>query len=117
MLTPMRKWWCWLKAAWSRRKPESPERRRALALIAAIDGGGGARLGNPARVNDIARGLGLDIASRKAPVESTIARIRQALDFKASGAMIKTRRLDAQPAQVLQASAGLCWLAFIAAPA
>ncbi|HOE41869.1 MAG TPA: hypothetical protein PLB25_09610 [Rhodoferax sp.] len=82
MLISMRKWWCWLKAVWSGRKPESHERRRALALIAAIDAGGVPL--NPARVNDIARGLGLEV-SRKAPVESTIARIRRALDFKASG--------------------------------
>jgi hypothetical protein len=45
-------------------------------LIAAIDAGGLPL--NPARVNDIARSLGLEVSS-KAPVEETIGRIRRAL--------------------------------------
>lgn len=49
---------------------------QARALIAAIDAGGLPL--NPARVNHIARNLGLEV-SRRAPVEETIARIRAAL--------------------------------------
>jgi hypothetical protein len=37
---------------------------------------------NAARVNDIARGLGLEVSTR-ARVEDTIARIRRALDRQA----------------------------------
>lgn len=54
------------------------DRQRALDLIAAIDAGGMPL--NPARVNDIARRLGLEV-SIKAPVEETIARIRAALAY------------------------------------
>lgn len=53
------------------------ETRQARALIAAIDAGGIPL--NPAKVNEIARNLGLDV-SRKAPVEETIRRIRAALE-------------------------------------
>ncbi len=71
-------WWARLRARW--RPPGaaggSPERQRALALVAAIDAGGLPL--NPARVNDIARQLGLEV-SRHAPVEHTVARIRAAL--------------------------------------
>ena len=49
---------------------------RAEQLIAAIDRGGVPL--NAARVNAIARDLGLEV-SRQAPVEETIQRIRQAL--------------------------------------
>lgn len=49
---------------------------RARALIAAVDRGGIPL--NPARVNAIARDLGLEI-SRQAAVEETIERIRTAL--------------------------------------
>jgi hypothetical protein len=59
----------------------SPERRRALDLIAAIDAGGLPL--NPARVNDIARKLGLEV-STTAPMEETIARIRTALAHQPS---------------------------------
>jgi hypothetical protein len=45
-------------------------------LIAAIDAGGLPL--NPARVNDIARQLGLEVSS-KAPMPLTVERIRQAL--------------------------------------
>jgi hypothetical protein len=45
-------------------------------LVSAIDAGGLPL--NPARVNDIARQLGLEVSSR-APMEQTIERIRQAL--------------------------------------
>jgi hypothetical protein len=54
--------------------PPSAE-AQALALIAAIDRGGIPL--NVARVNHIARELGLEV-SAKAPVEETIARIRAA---------------------------------------
>lgn len=49
---------------------------RARQLIAAVDRGGIPL--NPAKVNAIARDLGLDVA-RHAPVEATLERIRRAL--------------------------------------
>ncbi|MCE1181592.1 MAG: hypothetical protein LWW81_04690 [Rhodocyclales bacterium] len=52
------------------------ELERARLLIAAIDRGGVPL--NPARVNAIARDLGLEV-SRKARVEDTIERIRLAV--------------------------------------
>ena len=58
-----------------------PERQRALDLIAAIDAGGIPL--NAARVNDIARRLGLEV-SIEAPMEATIARIRAVLAQTAS---------------------------------
>lgn len=51
----------------------NPEHARARALLAAIDAGGIPL--NPAKVNQIARDLGLEV-SREAPVEATVARIR-----------------------------------------
>lgn len=54
----------------------TPERRQALQLVAAIDKGGLPL--NPMKVNQIARGLGLEVSS-KAPMEATIERIREAL--------------------------------------
>lgn len=65
----------WLKAQLGGSRPRSPE-QRAQDLIAAIDAGGLPL--NPARVNDIARQLGLEV-STKAPMPQTIERIRQAL--------------------------------------
>ena len=59
----------------------SPERQRALDLIAAIDAGGIPL--NAARVNDIARRLGLEV-SIEARMEATIARIRTVLAQPAS---------------------------------
>ena len=59
--------------------PEAPplsEYARARQLIAAVDRGGIPL--NPARVNAIARDLGLEV-SRQAPLEETIQRIRLAL--------------------------------------
>lgn len=53
-----------------------PEVCRAWALIKAIDAGGVPL--NPAIVNQIGRGLGLEVSSR-APIDETIERIRQAL--------------------------------------
>ncbi|RZL04317.1 MAG: hypothetical protein EOP36_01370 [Rubrivivax sp.] len=59
-------------------QPEpSAEVRNARALMAAIDRGGLPL--NPARVNLIARQLGLEVSSR-APMDETIGRIRQALE-------------------------------------
>lgn len=52
------------------------EREQAQALIRAIDAGGVPL--NPARVNQIARSLGLEV-SPHAPMDDTIARIRAAL--------------------------------------
>lgn len=69
----------WLKKwmIWRKRPPSA--RQRALNLIAAVDAGGVPL--NPARVNDIARQLGLEV-SRKAPLEDTLARIRKALTYQ-----------------------------------
>lgn len=59
----------------------SPERQRAEALIAAVDAGGIPL--HPAKVNQIARDLGLAV-SREEPVEATISRIRAQLDIPAA---------------------------------
>ena len=59
-----------------RRTDPDPDRQRAIDLIAAVDAGGLPL--NPARVNDIGRRLGLEVAS-SSPVEQTIARIRALL--------------------------------------
>ena len=68
----------WIKAwlrRWRRTVPVS-DHQRALDLIAAVDAGGLPL--NPARVNAIARSLGMEVSTR-APVEETVQRIRQAL--------------------------------------
>lgn len=49
---------------------------RAKSLLAAVDRGGIPL--NPAKVNAIARDLGLEVSVR-APVEETVGRIRQAV--------------------------------------
>jgi len=72
----------WLKTLLSRRPAVPPERQRALDLIAAVDAGGLPL--NPARVNDIARRLGLEVSTRER-VDDTIVRIRKAL-ARSSGA-------------------------------
>ena len=66
----------WLRA--QRAAPAAPvsDRQRAIDLITAIDAGGLPL--NPARVNDIARRLGLEV-SRHAAMQDTIERIRAAL--------------------------------------
>ena len=66
----------WLRRWFSRSAALPPEIAQAKALIAAVDRGGVPL--NPARINAIARALGLEV-SRKAPVEETIERIRAAL--------------------------------------
>jgi len=80
-MSPMSSPWArirrWLKARLAGRPTACPERQRALDLIAAIDAGGMPL--NPARVNQIARDLGLEVSKRARP-EDTIARIRAALD-------------------------------------
>jgi hypothetical protein len=52
------------------------DRERAQALVRAIDAGGLPL--NPARVNQIARALGLEVSAH-APVAQTVERIRAAL--------------------------------------
>jgi hypothetical protein len=66
----------WLKTLFCGSNTASSEIERAKNLIAAIDRGGIPL--NPVRVNLIARDLGLEV-SRKAAVEETIQRIRQAI--------------------------------------
>ncbi|MCX8520309.1 MAG: hypothetical protein ORN28_02090 [Rhodoferax sp.] len=56
--------------------PAATPEQRARDLIAAIDAGGLPL--NPARINDIARQLGLEVSS-SAPMQHTIERIRQLL--------------------------------------
>ena len=73
---PGRKLLSRLKAVVLGAKTPPSDYERAQALIAAIDAGGLPL--NPARVNDIARRLGLDVSS-KAAVEDTVKRIRAAL--------------------------------------
>ena len=67
----------WLKNLFSTKPEVVCEITQARRLIAAVDRGGVPL--NPAKVNDIARNLGLEV-SRKAPVEETITRIRKALE-------------------------------------
>jgi hypothetical protein len=67
----------WLKNLFSTKPEVFCEITQARRLIAAVDRGGVPL--NPAKVNEIARNLGLEV-SRKAPVEETIARIRKALE-------------------------------------
>ena len=69
----------WLAGLLAPRKDPLPEWQRAADLITAIDAGGLPM--NPARVNDIARKLGLDVATT-APMEDTINRIRTALVYR-----------------------------------
>ena len=69
----------WLRRLLPGSKDPCPDRQRARELIAAIDAGGMPL--NAARVNDIARRLGLEVSTR-APVEDTIARIRAVLQHQ-----------------------------------
>jgi hypothetical protein len=66
----------WLKGLFITRVSLAPEIKRASEVIAAIDKGGMPL--NPARINEIARNLGLDVA-KKARIEDTIERIRIAV--------------------------------------
>ena len=69
----------WIVRVFGRQQDPHPEWRRAYDLINAIDAGGMPL--NAARVNHIARSLGLEV-STKAPVDQTIARIRAALAYR-----------------------------------
>jgi hypothetical protein len=66
----------WLKRFLGAPPAPTDEIAQARALIRAVDAGGVPL--NPARVNAIARALGLEVSS-KARVEETLARIRAAL--------------------------------------
>jgi hypothetical protein len=68
--------WIKLMALLLPARPSSAPEHQARALIKAIDAGGLPL--NAARVNDIARRLGLEVSTR-APMDETIARIRRAL--------------------------------------
>lgn len=76
----MRAWFVQFIARWRLgRRPgteNQDEIARAECLLAAVDRGGIPL--NPARVNQIARDLGLEV-SRQAPVGDTLQRIRAAL--------------------------------------
>jgi hypothetical protein len=65
----------WLKAFFAGNKAPTAV-QRAKALVAAVDAGGLPL--NPARVNDIARQLGLEVSTRAAMAD-TVERIRLAL--------------------------------------
>ena len=67
----------WLSKIFRMHGDITPELRRARALLKAIDTGGVPM--NPAKINEIARGFGLEV-SRTALVEDTIRRIREAVD-------------------------------------
>jgi hypothetical protein len=75
------KTWSWLRRWLHRGQPEAPEIACARDLVKAIDKGGVPL--NPARINAIARAIGLEV-SRKAPVEQTIQRLRDAIARSAS---------------------------------
>jgi hypothetical protein len=63
--------------AWLRRKPKlPPELQAGKEVVEAIDAGGLPL--DPARINRIARELGLDVSAR-APVEETLQRLRAAV--------------------------------------
>ena len=66
----------WLARWFGRRPSVPPELQRARELLAAIDAGGLPL--NPAIVNRIARGLGLEV-SPAAPMDETVGRIRLAV--------------------------------------
>ncbi|HEX6735310.1 MAG TPA: hypothetical protein VF096_10890 [Azonexus sp.] len=66
----------WLKGLFAPAPAPLSDIEQARRLIAAIDRGGIPL--NPARVNAVARNLGLEV-STKAPVEDTIARLRAAI--------------------------------------
>ncbi len=67
----------WFKSAAAQAASTDPDVQRAVELIKAIDAGGLPL--NPARVNDIARKLGLEVSAH-ADMASTVARIRAAVD-------------------------------------
>lgn len=77
----------------------APEVRAAKELIDAIDRGGVPL--NPARVNNIARDMGMEV-SRSAPVEQTIQRIREAVTRAAEPTEAPAARAD-RPAALAEA--------------
>jgi len=70
----------WLQR-WLLKRPALSDIEQARMLIQAVDRGGIPL--NPARVNHIARSLGLEVSTR-APVDQTIARIRACVQRAAS---------------------------------
>ena len=66
----------WLKSLFSRQPALQSEIERAKDVLAAIDKGGMPL--NPAKINAIARDLGLEVR-RNAPVEETVQRIQAAV--------------------------------------
>jgi hypothetical protein len=67
----------WLTRWFSRPPPPAlSDSQRARDLIAAVDAGGMPL--SPARVNAIARSLGLEVSAQD-PVDQTVARIRAAV--------------------------------------
>ena len=66
----------WLKSLFSRQPALQSEIERAKDVLAAIDRGGMPL--NPARINAIARDLGLEVR-RSAPLEETVQRIHAAV--------------------------------------
>ena len=66
----------WLKSLFSSRPALPSEIERAKEVLAAIDKGGMPL--NPAKINAIARDLGLEVR-RNAPVEETVQRIHAAV--------------------------------------
>jgi hypothetical protein len=71
-----RSWWARWRGGPAAAPAPLSDRQQAQALIAAIDRGGVPL--NPARVNHIARSLGLEVSTH-APMAQTVERIRQAL--------------------------------------
>jgi hypothetical protein len=72
----MARLWGWLWRWFKPRDDGPPEVLQAKALLRSIDAGGVPL--NPAKVNAIARGLGLEV-SKQAAMDDTLARIRLAL--------------------------------------
>ncbi len=68
--------WQWLQARCGKSPAALDEFERARRLVLAVERGGIPL--NPARVNALARDLGLEVR-RDAPVEETVARLRAAL--------------------------------------
>lgn len=76
MFLPGQKFFIWFKKRFFAQPKAVCEISQARALIAAIDRGGIPL--NTAKINAIARNIGLEV-SRQAAVEETIERIRQAI--------------------------------------
>ena len=68
--------WQWLRACYGKSPLPPDEFEQARRLVLAVERGGIPL--NPARVNALARELGLEVR-RDAPVEETVARLRAAL--------------------------------------